>query len=348
MRISYRSDELSGSMSAVWALDPDGPWVDQGSGDHYSERLPSPPGADQAGAGTSGATEYVQYDVLAVKDAGIAYESRHYSVVGGTLEWDDGASQWEPDGTIDGVSVSFDQLKLWQQVSGIGQVLTGKVKIAGITFQALALIDSFHAQPSARIYDLKTGLLLQRLDFGDESDVPIANDAVVPLYEYSLANLRQIDRIGAHGVNPAWVGTAGQLTFRGSYTAAPHNGTTPQTASMTMIVGYQELADELMSYEVLWVSGQTTVSDQGIAGPFGPYWLDPASLAGLRPATVLDTDPITGATVTVGTAPAGQVALQATDGSYRVTRVYDVHSGSLEQEKTEGDSGTIVVTVEGA
>lgn len=94
------------------------------------------------------------------------------------------------------------------------------------------------------------------------------------------------------------------------------------------------------------VGGTPEISDAtGIAGPAGPYWIDPAALARLTAGATLDQDPSTNETITVSGVDQnqGRATLDSEMPGVGVTSTFDLHSGVLVgQESRLAGAGFVI------
>jgi hypothetical protein len=133
----------------------------------------------------------------------------------------------------------------------------------------------------------------------------------------------------------------------GSTTAAP--SAPPLTIPSTVTVQKEAQGPDWIQYRQTWHQPaygpsmpQTVVTPQ-VWGPAitGGFWMDPAHMQALQPGPVLDTDPVTGARLSVtlkGPIPGnGRPALRLTETATRYTMewLYDLQNGVLLASRLE-------------
>jgi hypothetical protein len=288
---------------------------------------------------------YDQFDVLGVSSGQIAYTTTQYfqDPSSGSLIQMSVTAGREADGNLTSVFMNPATLALMIQHPEPGYLfLTGPYQVGQTTFQAISIVNTSAASPSTQVYDLKTGMVLQILQSTATTDQTQTSVSYV-----ALANARQLDLPGLNGSNPSWVGNSGKLTYAGTYTS--QDAVTTQSAPVTIDLDYQQLQGPLMQVtESMTANGKQVGSQTQIAGPAGPYWMDPSALATLNAGQVLDRDPLTGSTVSVGKAASGQVSILTSDGGTQTTAVYDTGTGRLEQFQTQSSSSSLTVRLQGS
>lgn len=342
MRVTFEVLGAQLSLNNVWVEDPNGQWVDQATGKHYSEQVSGNPNGGRNGMAGEG---YAQYDIMGVTSGKIAYTTTQYfqDPSSGSLSQMSVTAGSEGDGSL--ISVFMNPATLAQMVQHpvAGYLyLTGPYQVGQTTFQAVSIVNTSAASPSTQVYDLKTGLVLQILQSTQTTDQTQTSVSYV-----GLANARQVDLPGLNGSNPSWVGSSGALSYTGTYTS--QNAVNKQSAPVTITLNYQRLQGQLMQVtQTMTANGQQAGSQTQVAGPAGPYWMDPSALAKLTSGQVIDRDPLTGATITVDQVASGQVTIDSSDGGTQTAAVYDTGSGRLEQLQTQSSSSTLAVSLQGS
>ncbi len=155
-----------------------------------------------------------------------------------------------------------------------------------------------------------------------------------------FVSIRQMTTPGIGSAAPAWVARSPGLPYAGEYRwtnpvgQASGSLSYPDDRAGDVHGQRAHLGDLRVADPGRAAGGAATPSDSsGVSSGTGPYWWDPAALAGFSTGQVLDTDPVTTMTVSVtgvGQGPAGPavtITSQIPGTSRQAT--YDVATGVL-------------------
>jgi hypothetical protein len=283
-------------------------WTDPKSGKCYRRTDES-----GEGQGTASGDGLSQLDIIAVDGANAAIASTLYTFFreNNTLIWNPigGASVSAID--VDGAWVHPARLAQFAQ-TGFGDllVLRGRYPLGTQTFDALSFVSGLGTSSySSYTYDLNTGLLLSaNTSTGGVTSPLRAPGEGAPTSNSQLtmarfAGFRARNLPGMTAPKPDWVGNTSLLVYQGTY-----NFTNPVDPSSANLTYPTQVSVQLGQGGATWssyVSRTETPAlginnqSQGVAGPNGPYWYDPASLATMTAGQVLDEDGLTGERTTV-------------------------------------------------
>ena len=289
-------------------------WSDPKSGKCYRRTDES-----GEGQGTASGDGLSQLDILAVEGSNAVLQSTMYTFFreNNTLIWTPigGAAVSAID--VDGSWVHAARLAQIAQ-SGLGDltVLRGQYHLGTQTFDALSVVSGLGTSTYASYtYDLASGLLLSaNTSTGGVTSplrapgegAPISNGQLTMV---RFAGFRVRSLPGLTAAKPAWVTGNTQLIYQGTY-----NFTNPVDPSSANLTYPTEIAVQLGGGGPNWSSFSLTQNTpnlgisnqaQGVTGPTGIYWYDPAALAAMSAGQVLDQDPLTGEQVTVSSVSQG-------------------------------------------
>jgi hypothetical protein len=336
----------------------------------YRQQLAQPPTGkcyrrtDESGEGQSTASGdgLSQLDILAVDGANAVISQTLFTFFreNGTLIWNPlgGASVNAID--LDGSWIHPARLAQIAQ-AGLGDflVLRGTYALGTQTFDALSIVSGLGTSTYASYtYDLATGLLLSANTSSGGVTSPIRAQGEDPPRGNSQLNMarfagfrtRSLPGLGA--AKPGWVAGTSQLTYEGTYNFT--NPVDPTSANLTyptrVTVRLGQGGETWSAFAALSETPALGLSNQvdGVAGRTGPYWYDPASLAGMSAGQVLDRDGLTGETTFVafvGAGPDGEpvVVIETQLPGNLVRSTYDSSDGLLVEFLTQqASAGTTI------
>jgi hypothetical protein len=294
----------------------------------------------QGQTSTSGAG-YVQYDVVAVDGGLVAATSKLY------LDSGDGATVLP--------SLVFPVLGL----PGVGEFwlnpqVLAKAEQAATTELSVTRLDQTFAGDNhhavrfeythgnaqyAWMFDAESGVLLFfSWSIGGDADPN------KQLGQVTLTAQRQLALPWQGGSLPAWVALTHSLHYAGSY------ATTVSGASTVSLPGSADvtLQDHFAHWNAYSLSatfqGQTSSAAERLTGGdevFDGLWLSPEALGALQDGQTLDTDPVTGALITV-TRDQNTVTLSESGRLYQNSLTYDAGDGRLLQSVQQEQIGPAI------
>lgn len=195
------------------------------------------------------------------------------------------------------------------------------------------------------VYDLDTGVLLHATTATQGAPIqgPVAQgesrEGATQLGQSTLVGVRTPNVPWAAEPAPDWVGRTSVLRYDGSNTLYVP-GSNPVPIPLTYTFQRQAVGPNWAAYLVTQTtqSSVPSVPEQGVlfygSAQFGGLWVPPRWLAQLRPGQILDTDPVTGVTVSVGQAgrtPQGTDVVTITEANQavRTDGAYDRVTGIL-------------------
>jgi len=307
-RLTFYSAAASVAQSRfAWVEDPNGPWEDPATGQHYRR-------TDETGEsmGTASGDGVGQVDVQAVDGADVALSLTLYGIdhehrvfVPGITT---GASV--PGAEIDGLWVNPTRLAQLQDVRANGVlVLRGDYPLGGRTYHAVSFAVTTPGAYQQYTYDTESGVLLSATTSTAGATSPVSAPGEAPpqgntqLTVSFFAGVRQRSVPGADGATPDWLAHTTRLDYAGTYSwvnpVDPSSGTF--TSPMTMGVSLGRGGGSWAPYAAQTaIQGLGSTTGSGITGPTGLYWLSPTALSALAaraaaaPGQVVDQDPITG------------------------------------------------------
>jgi hypothetical protein len=357
-RVTFYSAAASVAQSRYQVIeDPSGPWQDPVTGKRY--RSTEETGESVGGGSGDGVS---QVDVIAVEGDDVVLSLTLYGIdrANGTLTVLPGAGARVPGGAVDGVWISPESLAQIQTGSLGGLlVLRGEYPLNGTTYQAVSIVNPTPGAYSSQTYDTDTGVLLASTTNTAGAMSPVQLPGQGPTQGASqltisrFVGIRQMATPGIGSAAPAWVARTPGLSYTGEYRWV--NPVDPSSAAfsypMTAEVGITGSGPTWASYRLrtaVDVQGMAPSDSSGVSSGIGPYWWDPAALAGMSAGDVLDRDPVTSLSVVVAglvqgpVGPAVTITSQVPGTSMDAT--YDVGTGVLlGQTISVASSGTTVL-----
>ncbi len=185
------------------------------------------------------------------------------------------------------------------QTAQVGQrlVLTGELTLGGTTYQTISVVDPTAGSYTLMTYDAATGVVLQSASrTQSEAGGPAA------LGTLELRGIRQPGLPGVGAAVPAWLTPAATLRYAGTQRWTNTFDGSYQDFPATLEVTFPEVGPTWARYAsrtAVTMLSEVAEAGEGVVAGAGPYWWDPTALAAMTQGQVLDTDPVTGQTVTV-------------------------------------------------
>jgi hypothetical protein len=343
-RVTFYSAAASVAQSRYQLIeDPEGPWRDPVTGKHY--RSTEDTGESLGSASGDGVS---QVDVVAVDGNDVVLSMALYGIdrATNTLAVLPSAGAKVPGGAVDGLWIA-PQLLAQLQTGSLGGllVLRGDYPLGGTTYQAVSIVNPTPGAYSSQTFDSATGVLLASTTNTAGATSPVQLPGQGPTQGASqltisrFMGIRQMTTPGIGSAAPAWVVRTPGLSYAGDYRwtnpVDPSSGslTVPMSAQTTFTASGPTWATYGLRTKVELPGGATPSDVSGVSSGVGPYWWDPAALAGFSTGQLLDTDPVTTLTVSVtgveqGPAgPAVTITSQIPGTTGQAT--YDVGTGVL-------------------
>jgi hypothetical protein len=354
MRVSYYVAAASVAQSSfAWIEDPDGDWEDPVTGKRYRR-------TDETGESIGGASGdgYSIFDVLATDAASVTGTNTIFAINRAATPPDlvfAGSTGTTVGGSVvDGLWIHPDVLAGYrtQRLDGM-LVLVGPYALGGVTYDAVAFASTNAAAYSSYTYDSATGLLLVATTRTAGATSPISAVGEDPptgntqLTYTQLLGVRQRTVPGLGGANPVWVASTPRLDYAGMQSIF-----NPLDTSLGSLDAALTMAVQFGAPQGSWIPFTATTSvaslgmvstQTGVAGPPGPYWIDPAALAAMVPGQVIDRDPVTTGTVTVTAADPASVTIADVVPGFEVTSRFDRATGVLSAFEIRNPSGGRIV-----
>ncbi len=338
LRLTYylQTGSLSGSVNG-FVLDEEGDWVDRRTGRHYSQ--------ERKGGGSRG---LIQPTVVGLAGGMAALSQPFYlwdgddttSVFRANLDdlvtAESGGDLWMHPGK----QARMMQAYPWGAQNAPGGIMARSVAWrddAGQAYQATQVVILGEASKTSYVFDQASGLLLylSRLtrnppDIRDPSQV--LPDSVSYATFLRFRGVRQLATPWLGRPIPASLRGARLLAYRGSYMLQGQGIAPTPMAIQASLQPARTGADWIL------LGGRT--QQQGVGAPtdfksvdgmggLHPLAIPPEVLAGLRTGQVIDRDPLTGFSLSVGGGDAQSVVLQETGPIQTITYVYERNRGIL-------------------
>ena len=329
------------------ATAPAPPWLKVGARLTYHVMSVAGEG-DTTAAGES----VVQYDVVSL-DASTVLAAAGVHVIGsgGTL----GAVR--DTGFIVGVpgvgDAWMDPAALAKAERHAGQNLSIAHVPANMGGVATTAVRFEYVQGAARsvsVFDEITGVLLYRIGAQGAADTPKRGSVIS-----NFVSMRQLAPAWTGGSTPAWAAVNAVLKYEGTMTVNVGYGAPGPPLAVAMLgrITHSAPAGVCVKWET-YLSGRKTeelYSLSPAAIPSGGIFLPQAALAALKAGQVLDTDPVTGVTVSVAQTPLNidgkQLLVLVHEGqSFRRLYGYDRQSGMLTYVGERSQDGAATVQIE--
>jgi hypothetical protein len=351
MRLNYYSAiAIVPGIDEYWEADPNGNWVDPKTGKHYKKVTPGRPGDDELGR-TGAGHGYTQVNVVAMDQQRVVLEVRAYgypkykgplalisassevTIPGFGQDWwaNPAVLQRARNGFYGGLAV----LRM-NHITG-GQ----SIPVLRIQFEGSTTSDQFTGMGGrsrigklkardVRAYELNSGALY----FASTSGASVKG---ITYTECTLKSSRRVPVPWAGQPAPSWLNQTRVLNYQGTlnvpYGARPVSA--PISASFTVMQRGRDWAQFLFKSALAGPIPSMPQTSQArlVTGSaqFGGLWVPPNALQALRSGQVLDRDPVTGVTVSVGKVEANTVVISETNSIQRIDYAYQRSSGLMLQ-----------------
>jgi hypothetical protein len=197
--------------------------------------------------------------------------------------------------------------------------------IDGAVHPAIRIQRTLPGSRQAVVYDLQTGLLLFK-------NAAVRTEKTTFASQMFYKGSRVLPFAGGARPLPAWIRPGLALDYQGTFTANVI-GNPPFSLPLEALVQVQSVGDRWFSYEqttILYsISGLPPTVTQATLVGGGNLYIAPEILQGFQAGAVLDTDPITGARLTV-TEKGATVALRSIVGTVSYSELrYEAASGLM-------------------
>jgi hypothetical protein len=227
-------------------------------------------------------------------------------------------------------------------------VLTGELSLAGTAYQTVSVVDPTAGSYSLATYDVATGVLLQS---ASRTQSQTGGPAMLGTLE--LRGIRQAAFPGLGAAVPGWLTRSTTLRYAGSQRWTNTFDGSWQEFPATLEVTFPEVGPNWARFATRTAVTMLTEvegSGEGIAAGAGPYWYDPTALASMTEGQVLDSDPVTGQTVTVSRAAQGAsgptVAIGVRLDGIEGETVWDVTTGVMLAQSSSTQASGIASQVQ--
>lgn len=298
-------------------------WLTEGMRATYSSASATSPGdVDDSGGGGSG---LLQYDVVATERRTVATYGQFYLDLGnGNLQNSFSFASVTGAGVGD-FWVNPTALANAEDVAGDGlSVARMPYSAAGEDFDAVRLQYEGDKSTYVWMFDEASGLLLFY-----RHDVDVGNNAH-QLAQMTLAGLRQLKLPWKAG-GPAFTIKRGDgWDYAGQFSTLI-SGSPVIPLPMTSHVEVARVRPRwTLTTQEGTLSGQPSGASSGLTGAtqlFGGMWLPAGALSARPRRAVIDTDPLTGATVTFGRAANGLITITESGATWSTALIYDGETG---------------------
>lgn len=328
--------------------DPNGTWVDPGTGRRYREVYTA-----IASTGSTGSGEGLwAADVVAADGGDVVLARATYLVdaLNGVYAPAFTTGERVPAASVPTLWMNPTELAgMTSDASGTRLVLDGPVTIGETTYDARSVVDPSATAYAFFAFEKASGVLLL-------SALRTSLGAGQPV-QASTTELRGVRQRATPGIGtpvPSWLSTGATLAYRGTQSFVnPMDPSSPAfTTSITLDVRFPEVgATWALTEATLRAETITEPSvSAGAAGGTGPYWWDPGSLAAMQQGQVLDQDPVSGLTLTVGPTSAGPngpaVSIAAAMDGIDDESVFDLATGALLSQTSAAQSSGLTTRIE--
>lgn len=353
LRVTYYmgSASIPGART-VLSQDDKGNWIDPATGRRYAE-------ADNPGSAGAG---YYQLNVVAADDRAIAVDARNYLLIDPqndrTLLSTATAYLGTPEGLGDFWQPPAKLAAMADGDSGGTRIRRMVYPVNNRNYNAVTITTTSGANYIRNVYDLESGLLIaaSSSSIGSATMTPNPNGTssvgagATMITSTRILDVRKLEIPWAGQPLPAWAAAGKRLTYAGQYATLMQGAPViPWKLDVTL---------DITRAHPAWVGvKQNSRLDTGMGGPpqdspsdrvsgttmIDPIWINPQTLARLRPNTVIDEDRITKRRVTFVGAQ-GNVALLTDQGPFDGTQyAYDLRSGVLVGIQTQQQQGPATI-----
>ncbi len=280
-----------------WIEDSNGDWTDPKTGKSYRRTDESGEGVGTGSGDGYSVIDFVAGDGGQVVTAVSLYVIDHAA---GTLTYVPIGGGSEPAGAVDAVLLHPDILRGLEAngMDGV-QVLRGAYPLGGTSYDATSLLSASQSVT----FDRATGVVLVSTGNAMGASLPVHAPGEDPPLGNSMLTYQQLlgtrarTTPGIGAAVPAWLRPGLQLTYTGTWTTMG----VPLPAQTTL--SYSQVGDTWAALGVrVDISGGGLTSSNvttAVSGGTGPFWYDPAALAGMTVGQVLDDDPLLGVRTSV-------------------------------------------------
>ena len=319
--------------------DPNGALVDPTTGKRYRESYSGTATGPSSGGSGEG---YFDVTIVGVEGTDVVLQHTEFykSPFDNTISTSFGFAERVGGATLGGQYISPDVLATLR--SGEGEaagrlVLRGPVTVNGSSVEAVLIVNPTPGAYSMVGYDAASGLLVTS---AVRSQSTTGGELLLGLQE--LRGSRNLAMPGLGAAVPAWLAARPTLNYVGTTEFA--NPLDPAQPAMSTALTRQVTVSDLGANWALFATKDTAsgmdVPRTEASGGAGPYWWDSAALAAMTQGQVLDTDPVTGVSVTVTEVTAASVAVTTAASGSTSSATYDLATGTmLEWTSTTSVSG---------
>ncbi len=333
--------------------DANGEWEDPSTGERYSKN-------EAVGSGGHG---FSQWDIIAVGKHAVALTANMYTIIHPgqppqLLQTPLGGWTGVAAGPAD-LWVHPDLLQKAQQFhTNKFFILRGNYAIGDRNYSCLCTVNRGQGSYSSYAYDLKSGVLISSTVTSSAQITPLylPNEEVQPgNMQTTIAkfiSVRQFKMPGIDGKNPPWVRTLRAMHFVGQCQYVnPYDANIRMNFPARIDIVLGKRGDNWCAYtlkKVTQVQGappeEATLN--GMCGPGGALWIDPAALVNLQPRQVLDEDPVTHIRTYVADADPAKIAIATEGPGISGQAVYNRQNGMLQMILSRQSSSGITTTLQ--
>ncbi len=233
---------------------------------------------------------------------------------------------WTPSGSIPGCSRALAGRAL---PGGLGPI-QGRYVLDGTAYDAVAI----QGNGDTVTFDRASGLVLMNTGNAVGTALPVHLAGEDPpqgnrmLTYQRLVGTRQRTVPGLGAAVPGWLHPGTTLVFEGTYTLG-------MAVAARTTVTYDQVGSDWAALEAVFEVSYSGIASRDearvVSGGAGPFWHDPAALAGMRAGDILDTEPLLGLEVRVeevGSWARGEYVSIVTTGNGTTVRfLYDRGTG---------------------
>ncbi len=300
-------------------------WLNEGLRVTYASASATTPGDNEDLGGGGGGL--IQYDVVAKERRTVATYGTFYLDLGG------GSYQNNfnfPSVTSSGVGdfwVNPTALANAEDVAGDGMIVARMpYSAAGEEFDAIRLQYEGDKSTYVWMFDVASGLLLFY-----RHDVEVGNNAH-QLAQMTLAGVRQLKLPWKSGGPAIAIKKGNSVDYTGQFSTLIAGGPVVPLPMSAHIEVTRTRPRWTLTTQDGAMNGQPSGSSPGVTGAtqlFGGVWLPKDALTVRPRRAVIDTDPLTGATVTFAHGSNGTITLTESGDSWATALIYDGATGIL-------------------
>lgn len=332
--------------------DPNGPLTDPSTGKRYRESY----GGTATGqrSGNTSSAGILQFSVAALDgtDVLISTTSVNDDLISGT-KYTGPAQVSRSAAATPGFPWVHPEILAGYRTGQVGQlgqrlVLTGELTLGGTTYQTVSIVDPSAGAHSLMTYDAATGLVLQ-----SSSRTQSQPGGPAMLGTFELRGVRNVALPGLGAAVPSWLTRSTTLTYAGTQRWTNTFDGSFQDFPVTLEVTFPEVGPNWARFATsttVTMLSPVEATGEGVVSGAGSYWYDPAALAAMTQGQVLDSDPVTGQTVTVARMAQGPngpaVVISAILPGVQSESLWDVATGVLLAQSHSTQASGIATQVE--